>query len=59
MFKLWAWLSGKKTYLAAAGLFCYGLYDVIDGNATQGWHKIMEALAVFGLRNALSSESEK
>ena len=53
LMKAWEFLKGKKSYVAAAGLACYGVYDVIEGNYDQGWLKIMEAAAVFGLRNAI------
>ncbi len=47
-------LSGYRTYIAAAGLFILGVVDLIDGDQMAGVQKIVEAMGFFGLRAATS-----
>jgi len=73
---LQSFLSGKKTYLAAAILLLQavgmmvdqftglngvgGLYEMIKNlTSGEGFSRLMEALAVFGLRAALPAAAKK
>lgn len=48
-------LKGYKAYAAAAGLFLFAAYGLTTGHLTadQAIPLMLNALAVFGLRNAL------
>lgn len=46
--------DGWKTYLAAAGLFGLALYQFSVGEMTSALESAMAALAVFGVRHAMS-----
>jgi hypothetical protein len=52
------WLQGKKTYLAAAGLFGLALYDVSIASYAAAWLAVTQALSVAGTprRDLESSE---
>lgn len=47
-------LSGLKSMIAAAGLFGLGLYQFSQGNYAVAFQSIMAALAVFGVKAAIS-----
>lgn len=49
-------LKGKKTYIAAAGLFIFGVYGYFTGelSVATSIQDILAALAVFGLRRAIA-----
>ena len=51
------WFNGWKSYLAALGLLVFAIYGLTTGNLTtdQGIALIINALAVFGLRNAIAN----
>ncbi len=46
--------SGWRTYLAAAGLLGYALYQASTGDYAAAWQSLMAALAAFGLRQAIA-----
>ncbi len=46
--------AGWRTYLAAAGLLGYALYQVSNADYPGAWTSLMAALAAFGLRQAVS-----
>lgn len=46
-------LNGMKTYIAAAGLFALGVYQLTQGEFEAAMKSFTEALAVFGLRAAV------
>jgi hypothetical protein len=48
-------LSGKKTYIAAIGLLCLGVVDIVNGDTPSGVQKIVEALGFAGLRSGIAS----
>ncbi len=52
-------LSGKRTYIAAAGLFLLGVFDVVNGDTPAGVQKIVEAMGLAGLRAGISTETSK
>lgn len=54
-----AWLQGKKTYIAAAGLLVTAVLQFTDGNISGAIQSIMGALAAFGLRQALAAQDER
>lgn len=47
-------LKGKKTYLAAAGFGLLAVYSFYEGDYVKAREYALAALAVFGLRNAIS-----
>ena len=47
-------LNGKKTYMAALGLFLLGVVDIVSGDQATGVQKIVEALAFAGLRSGVA-----
>ena len=49
------YLDGKKTYIAAAGLFLLGVYDFLNGDSMAGLQKITEAAGLAGLRHGVST----
>jgi hypothetical protein len=48
------WLDGKKTYLAAAGLFGLALYQFSVGQVDPAVQSFLAALAALGLRHAVA-----
>jgi hypothetical protein len=48
-------LTGKKTYIAALGLFLLGVVDIVNGDSPSGVQKIVEALGFAGLRSGISN----
>lgn len=48
-------LKGKKTYIAAGLMVVYSLSGLILGHVepAEAWALMLEAFAVFGIRNAL------
>lgn len=49
-------LSGYKTYIAAFGLLGYAIQKLTEGDITEAFRAAAEALAVFGLRVAISKQ---
>ena len=47
-------LTGFKTYIAAAGLVGLSVYQVSIGDFETGVQTLLAALAVFGLRKAVN-----
>jgi hypothetical protein len=47
-----AWLSGKKTYLAASLMIVYAISGLLLGHIDPGeaWESILQATAIIGLR---------
>jgi len=54
MDNLMKWLDGKKTYLAAAGLFGLALYQVSVGQGDQAVQSLLAGLSALGLRHAIA-----
>lgn len=52
-------LAGYKTYIAAAGLFGLGVYQLSQGQFDAAVHTIMLALAAYGGRQAISRNDIK
>ncbi len=50
-------LSGFRTYLAAAGLLGYSLYQLSNADYPGAWTSLMAALAAFGLRQAIAKQT--
>jgi hypothetical protein len=48
------WLDGKKTYLAAAGLFGLALYQFSVGQGDQAIQSFLAGLSALGLRHAIA-----
>lgn len=48
-------LTGYKTYLAAAGLFGLGVYQISQGNMEVGIQSLLAGLAAFGIRTAVAN----
>ncbi len=46
--------SGYKTYSAAIGLICLGIYELTQGNYDAGLARIGEGVGLLGLRHAVS-----
>ena len=46
-------LEGWKTYIAAAGLFGLGIYQITQGQIEAGLASLGQALGLFGLRRAI------
>ncbi len=51
-------LKGKKTYIAAMGLFLLGIVDIVNGDSPAGVQKIVEALGFAGLRSGVASAAK-
>jgi hypothetical protein len=51
-------LAGYKTYIAAAGLLCLGLYQMSVGDVAQAIQNIFAALATFGVRSAIARQAK-
>lgn len=47
-------LSGSKTYIAAAGLAGLAVYQLSQGQLTEGAQTIGQALAAAGIRHAIT-----
>ena len=54
-------LNGYKSYIAATGLLLFAVYGFITGHLTQDVTipLIFNALAVFGIRNAITNSSNQ
>ena len=50
---LMASLAGYKTYIAAVGLLCHGVYLITQGQINEGLAEILQAATVAGLRSAI------
>ncbi len=48
-------LNGFKTYIAAIGLICLGVYQISIGQIPQGIHSLLTAFTAAGLRGAISA----
>jgi hypothetical protein len=48
------WLQGKKTYIAAAGLFGLALYKASEQDWAGAWLAFTQGLAAAGLRAAIA-----
>jgi hypothetical protein len=48
-----AFLTGYRTYVAAAGLLGLGIYQITQGQIEAGLASLGQALGLFGLRKAL------
>ena len=57
--KMIDWLKGKKTYIVAFLLLLEGVIveGLINGDWTSGMQRILEALALFGLRAGVAKSS--
>ncbi len=51
--------AGWSTYLAAAGLLGYALYQVSTGDYPAAVQSFFAALAAFGIRRAVANEGVK
>jgi hypothetical protein len=51
------WINGKKTYIAALGLFGLSLYKASQGDVEGALMTFSQALAAFGLRHAIAKGS--
>lgn len=49
-------LNGKKTYIAAVGLFILGVVDIVSGDTVAGVQKLVEALGLAGLRHGVAGK---
>jgi uncharacterized membrane protein YiaA len=47
-------LEGYKTYIAALGLVCLGIYQLTQGETESGIKTIAQGLGLLGLRSAIS-----
>lgn len=52
--KIIARLNGSKTYIAAAGLAGLAIYQLSQGQLTEGARTIGQALAAAGIRHAIT-----
>lgn len=50
-------LSGSKTYIAAAGLCGLALYQLSQGQISDGATTLLQALGAAGIRHAISKGS--
>lgn len=51
---MFAWLEGKKTYIAAAGMFGLAVYKLSEHDWAGAWLAFSQGLAAAGIRHAIS-----
>lgn len=52
--KILAVIDGSKTYIAAAGLAGLAIYQLSQGQLTEGAQTLWQALAAAGIRHAIT-----